>query len=147
MRARFEGEGDVIVVTGGAGGIGRALACAAAQAGARVVVCDIDEPAMATLSEVSGISTRRLDVANRADVFAALGEVEHRFGKIDGLVCAAAIQPRAPVHAMEAAAWERCYSRRCRGQPRRRGQRPRPRRRRGTSGTGARRATDANDGS
>ena len=94
MRARFEGEGDVIVVTGGAGGIGRALACAAAQAGARVVVCDVDEPAMATLSEVSGISTRRLDVADRADVFAGLGEVERRFGKIDGLVCAAAIQPR-----------------------------------------------------
>src|SRR5205085_5853852 len=65
MRARFEGEGDVIVVTGGAGGIGRALACAAAQAGARVVVCDVDEPAMASLSEVSGISTRRLDVADR----------------------------------------------------------------------------------
>jgi 2-hydroxycyclohexanecarboxyl-CoA dehydrogenase len=107
MRARFEGEGDVIVVTGGAGGIGRALACAAAQAGARVVVCDVDEPAMATLSEVSGISTRRLDVADRADVFAGLGEVERRFGKIDGLVCAAAIQPRSPVHLMEAAAWER----------------------------------------
>ena len=107
MRARFEGEGDVIVVTGGAGGIGRALACAAAQAGARVVVCDIDEPAMASLSEVSGISTRRLDVADRAEVFAGLGEVERRFGKIDGLVCAAAIQPRSPVHLMEAAAWER----------------------------------------
>jgi 2-hydroxycyclohexanecarboxyl-CoA dehydrogenase len=107
MRARFEGEGDVIVVTGGAGGIGRALACAAAQAGARVVVCDVDEAAMATLSEVSGISTRRLDIANRAEVFAALGEVERRFGKIDGLVCAAAIQPRSPVHAMEAAAWDR----------------------------------------
>ena len=62
---------------------------------------------MATLSEVSGISIRRLDVANRADVFAGLGEVERRFGKIDGLVCAAAIQPRSPVHLMEAAAWER----------------------------------------
>ena len=34
MRARFEAEGDVIVITGGANGIGRALACAAADAGA-----------------------------------------------------------------------------------------------------------------
>ncbi|MFL6834525.1 MAG: SDR family NAD(P)-dependent oxidoreductase [Xanthobacteraceae bacterium] len=107
MRARFEAEGDVIVVTGGANGIGRALARAAAQAGAQVVVCDVDEPAMAALSDISGISTRRLDVSDRAEVFAVLGEVERQFGKIDGLVCAAAIQPRSPVHEMEAAAWER----------------------------------------
>ena len=107
MRARFEADGDVIVVTGGANGIGRALACAAAQAGARVVVCDVDEAAMATLSDVAGISTRRLDVADRADVFATLREVERRFGRIDGLVCAAAIQPRSPVHEMEPSAWER----------------------------------------
>src|SRR5947207_13452267 len=107
MRARFEGDGDVIVVTGGANGIGRALARAAAQARAGVVICDVDEAAMAALSDVSGISTRRLDVADRAQVFAVLGEVERRFGKIDGLVCAAAIQPRSLVHEMEAAAWER----------------------------------------
>ena len=107
MRARFEAEGNVIVVTGGANGIGRALACAAAQTGARVVVCDVDDAAMAALSDVSGISTRRLDVSDRAQVFAVLGEVEREFGRIDGLVCAAAIQPRSPVHEMEAAAWER----------------------------------------
>jgi 3-oxoacyl-[acyl-carrier protein] reductase len=41
MRARFDAKGDVIVVTGGANGIGLALARAAAQAGARVVVCDV----------------------------------------------------------------------------------------------------------
>ena len=62
MRARFEAEGDVIVITGGANGIGRALACAAAEAGARVVVCDVDEPAMAALSDVPGIATRRLEI-------------------------------------------------------------------------------------
>jgi 3-oxoacyl-[acyl-carrier protein] reductase len=107
MRARFEAEGDVIVVTGGANGIGRALACAAAKAGARVVICDVDETAMAALSDVPGISTRRLDVSDRADVFAVLGEVERHFGKIDGLVCAAAIQPRSRVHEMEPAEWDR----------------------------------------
>src|ERR1700757_4764630 len=107
MRARFDAKGDVIVVTGGANGIGRALARAAAQAGARVVVCDMDETAMVALSDISGILTRRLDVADRAQVFAVLGDVERQFGKIDGLVCAAAIQPRVLVHEMEAAAWER----------------------------------------
>src|SRR5262249_61792539 len=94
MRARFEAKGDVIVVTGGANGIGRALAHAAAKAGARVVVCDVDEAAMAALSDVPGISTRRLDVSDRAGVFAVLGGVGGQFGKIHGLVCAAAIQAR-----------------------------------------------------
>jgi 2-hydroxycyclohexanecarboxyl-CoA dehydrogenase len=106
MRARFEAEGDVIVVTGGANGIGRALACAAAAAGARVVVCDVDEPAMAQLSGVSGISTRRLDVSDRTAVFKAIADVEREFGRIDGLVCAAAVQPRTAVHRMQPAEWD-----------------------------------------
>jgi 2-hydroxycyclohexanecarboxyl-CoA dehydrogenase len=89
MRARFDAEGDVIVITGGANGIGRALACAAAEAGARVVVCDVDEPAMAALSDVPGIATRRLDVSDHAGTLATLHAVERDFGRIDGLVCAA----------------------------------------------------------
>jgi 2-hydroxycyclohexanecarboxyl-CoA dehydrogenase len=107
MRARFEADGDVIVVTGGANGIGRALACAAAAAGARVVVCDVDEPAMAQLSSVAGISTRRLDVSDRAAVFTTVVDVERDFGKINGLVCAAAIQPRTAVHQMAPVEWDR----------------------------------------
>jgi 3-oxoacyl-[acyl-carrier protein] reductase len=107
MRARFEAEGDVIVVTGGANGIGRALACAAAAVGARVVVCDVDEPAMAQLSSVAGISTRRLDVSDRSEVFKAIADVEREFGRIDGLVCAAAIQPRTAAHRMPPAEWDR----------------------------------------
>jgi 2-hydroxycyclohexanecarboxyl-CoA dehydrogenase len=107
VRARFDGDGDVIVVTGGANGIGRALACAAAGVGARVVVCDVDAAAMKALSDAPGISTRQLDVSDRAEVFAAIGGVEREFGRIDGLVCAAAIQPRAAVHRMTSEDWER----------------------------------------
>jgi 2-hydroxycyclohexanecarboxyl-CoA dehydrogenase len=107
MRARFEADGDVVVVTGGANGIGCALACAAAAAGARVVVCDVDEPAMAQLSGHAGISTRRLDVSDRTAVFTAVADIERDFGKISGLVCAAAIQPRTAVHQMSPAEWDR----------------------------------------
>jgi len=107
MRARFEADGDVIVITGGASGIGRALARAAAAAGARVVVCDVDEAAMAQMSDGPRIATRRLDVSDRAAVLVMFAEIEREFGKIDGLVCAAAIQPRTPVHQMDPAEWQR----------------------------------------
>ena len=38
---------------------------------------------------------------------ATLGAVERDFGRIDGLVCAAAIQPRSVVHEMDPAEWDR----------------------------------------
>src|SRR5215831_17132850 len=106
MRARFEADGDVIVVTGGASGIGRALASAAAAAGARVVVCDVDAAAMAGLSSTAGISVRQLDVSDRTQVLATFADIERELGRIDGLVCAAAIQPRTPVHRMDPKEWE-----------------------------------------
>jgi 3-oxoacyl-[acyl-carrier protein] reductase len=108
MKARFEADGDVIVVTGGANGIGRALAQAAARAGARVVICDVDDMGMAdTARDHALISTRRLDVGNRGAVTKAFGEIEQGFGRIDGLVCAAAIQPRHLVQETTPEEWRR----------------------------------------
>jgi 2-hydroxycyclohexanecarboxyl-CoA dehydrogenase len=108
MKAHFEADGDVIVITGGANGIGRALALAAAAAGARVVVCDVDQPAMdALMAEDARIVGRRLDVADRAAVLAAFADIEREHGRIDGLVCGAAIQPRSRVDAMDPAEWQR----------------------------------------
>jgi len=108
MRARFEADGDVVVITGGANGIGAALARAAAAAQARVVVCDVDEGAMTALTQAEPrIVARRLDVSDRAAVLATFERIEQDFGAIHGLVCAAAIQPRTPVHGMEPAEWQR----------------------------------------
>jgi 2-hydroxycyclohexanecarboxyl-CoA dehydrogenase len=108
MKARFEADGDVIVITGGANGIGRALARAAAAAGSRVVVCDLDQGAMSSLvAEAPAIAVRRLDVADRAAVMAAFAAIEQDYGGIDGLVCGAAIQPRTRVDAMDPAEWQR----------------------------------------
>jgi 2-hydroxycyclohexanecarboxyl-CoA dehydrogenase len=108
MRASFIADGDVIVVTGGANGIGRALAEAAAAAGARVIVFDVDAPANAELKAAnSRIVVVHLDVSDRDAVFAKLRQAELEYGRVDGLVCAAAIQPRMPVHAMPPDEWER----------------------------------------
>jgi 2-hydroxycyclohexanecarboxyl-CoA dehydrogenase len=111
MRARFEADGDVIVITGGANGIGRALADALAKIGVRVVVCDVDEEAMAEAETANAlIATRRLDVSDRDAVMTTFAGIEAEFGRIDGLVCAAAIQPRNLVHETSPDEWRRVIS-------------------------------------
>lgn len=108
MKASFQADGDVIVITGGASGIGRALARTAAAAGAHVVVCDVDQKAMESLSaEEPRITVRRLDVGDRDAVMATFAEIEQQYGRIDGLVCGAAIQPRVRVDMMDPAEWQR----------------------------------------
>jgi len=108
MKARFDAIGDVIVITGGASGIGRALALAAADAGARVLVCDIDLAAMNEIAAMKPrIFTRRLDVSDRSAVFDTFSAITKEFGSIDGLVCGAAIQPRTLAHAMDPEEWSR----------------------------------------
>lgn len=108
MKATFDATGDVIVITGGASGIGRALALAASKAGAQVVVCDMNDEAMASLAqETPVIATRKLDVSDRTAVVATFRGIEEEFGHIDGLVCGAAIQPRTNIHEMDPSEWER----------------------------------------
>jgi 2-hydroxycyclohexanecarboxyl-CoA dehydrogenase len=111
MKARFEADGDVIVITGGANGIGRALADAVVQVGGRVVICDVDEKAMAEAKAANAlIATRRLDVSDRDAVMKTFAGIEAEFGRIDGLVCAAAIQPRHLVHETSPDEWRRVIS-------------------------------------
>ena len=77
-------NGKVVVVTGGAAGIGAALCRRFAQAGAaQVVVADLNrEGALATADAVDGLGVG-LDVRDGAAVAALVGEVERRFGRID----------------------------------------------------------------
>jgi 2-hydroxycyclohexanecarboxyl-CoA dehydrogenase len=106
MRAHFEANGDVIVVTGGANGIGRAIAVAAAKIGAKVVVCDVNAAAMqAVAAEHGNIAIETLDVGDRDAVMAVFGKIERDHGRIDGLICAAAIQPRRLVHETSPEEW------------------------------------------
>ena len=108
MKATFDATGEVFVITGGANGIGRALAVALAVAGGKVVVFDLDEAAMADLTtEAPGIDCRRLDVGDRDAVSGAFAAIERDHGRIDGLLCGAAIQPRKDVHTMTPDEWRR----------------------------------------
>jgi len=108
MRVRFDFEGSVLTITGGANGIGRALAVSAAEAGARVVILDLDQGAMdATARPNPRIAAMHLDVGDRDAVISTFGRIQREYGRIDGLVCGAAIQPRTAVHEMNPAEWRK----------------------------------------
>jgi 2-hydroxycyclohexanecarboxyl-CoA dehydrogenase len=111
MRAGFDFTGGVVIITGGASGIGAALARAAAEAGATVVVADIDDAAgQALAAEGHGpgvIEFERLDVSSEPEVKAAFAAVAARHGRIDGLVCAAILQPIAGVAEITPEQWQR----------------------------------------
>ncbi len=95
MRADFRGR--VVAITGGAGGIGRALAAAYAKAGARVALLDIDPDALRAASDVlDGVEfTAVCDVTDPASCQAAVDAVVAQFGRLDVLVNNAGISHRS----------------------------------------------------
>jgi len=74
-------EGEVVVVTGGARGIGAAIATLAAASGARVAVLDRDEP-----ESGSQALAVRADVRDAEAIGAAIGTVTNELGPVTVLV-------------------------------------------------------------
>src|ERR1700682_4348153 len=81
------------VVTGGAAGIGLAIAQRLQASGARVSLWDRDEKALAEAAKSigAGTQTARLDVSDEAQVQRACDETLGALGRIDILVCSAGI--------------------------------------------------------
>jgi NAD(P)-dependent dehydrogenase (short-subunit alcohol dehydrogenase family) len=95
-------NGQVVAITGGARGIGRATAEALIAQGARVGIGDIDAPlAESTAIELdpthpAGAIGLPLDVTDRASFNAFLDEVERQLGPLDVLINNAGIMPIGP---------------------------------------------------
>ncbi|MEU5805474.1 glucose 1-dehydrogenase [Streptomyces sp. NPDC047718] len=81
-------SGKVVVVTGGARGLGAAAARAVVEGGGRVLITDVLEAEGArTAAELGGAARfLRHDVTSEADWQAALGHAVAEFGRLDGLV-------------------------------------------------------------
>ncbi|HTS83679.1 MAG TPA: SDR family NAD(P)-dependent oxidoreductase [Usitatibacter sp.] len=81
------------IVTGGAAGIGLAIAQRLAASGARVSLWDRDEKALGESANALGPRTHivRVDVADEASVVAAREATLREMGRVDALVCSAGI--------------------------------------------------------
>lgn len=91
----FDLSGRVALVTGGAQGIGAAIARRLAAAGAKVAVLDLNiHAAQKTASEMAGLGVGA-DVTSEADLDRARTEIESRLGPIDLLVNNAGITGKA----------------------------------------------------
>lgn len=74
----------IVVVTGAASGIGRALCIRFAREGTRAIICaDRDEPGAKATAEMCGGRAIRTDVSKEADIQALIEAVEGEVGPID----------------------------------------------------------------
>lgn len=93
----FRMDGRVVVVTGGAGLLGAEYTAALSAAGAHVVVADVDGEAaerVAAAAPGARAVPVRVDVADADSVSRLLRETLARFGRVDGLVNNAALDPK-----------------------------------------------------
>ena len=78
----------VVLVTGGAAGIGKATALRFAEEGARVVICDVNEDAgKATVKGLGDAAAfYKINVVNRVEVKKWVDDVVAKYGRVDVLV-------------------------------------------------------------
>ena len=102
-------EGKAAFITGGASGLGRAMALAFATEGAKVAIADIDRARGREVIEAIGKNGLFLahDVSSEEQWIANLAEVARLFGRLDTLVNNAGIGVRGNVETTSLADWRR----------------------------------------
>jgi meso-butanediol dehydrogenase / (S,S)-butanediol dehydrogenase / diacetyl reductase len=101
---RFSGK--VVIVTGGASGIGAATAARFASEGALVTVADLNEPA----SLPAGALFVQVDVTDEAQVIAMVEQTVAQRGKLDCIVNNAGIGAAMPTAMLPRESWEKVFA-------------------------------------
>jgi len=105
----FSFNNKIIVVTGGASGIGEAISKAFAAQGATVAVVDLEESKAMKIAEELGNSSRGFacDVANYESVNNVAAAIQDVYKKVDVLVNSAGIVALAPAEKLSLDTWNR----------------------------------------
>ena len=104
----FRLDGKAALVTGGAAGIGAAIAAAYAAKGARIAVVDVNEAAAAKAASGFPNESRgfHCDVADPDSVRRTVDAVFDVFGRVDILVNSAGVVQLAPAEELSVKAWD-----------------------------------------
>lgn len=111
--ARYPYDDTVVLITGGGSGIGRAVARAFAEQGARIAISGRrEEPLIETIADVPGdrVLVVAADVATAAGVDDLVEAVIARWGRIDVVIANAGLSEPGTVDDLDDVAWERMRS-------------------------------------
>ncbi len=104
-------NGKRVLITAGAGGIGRVMTETFVQAGARVHICDVVPAALGETVRPLGVTATACDVSNLERVDRLFADARRHLGGLDVMVNNAGIAgPTGKVEDIAVADWERCIA-------------------------------------
>ncbi len=107
MQRCMKFDGKVVVITGGAQGLGQALAQRSAEEGAKVVIGDMNyEGACETAKLLPDAVAVKVDVSKYEDCEALIQTAVDKYGKVDVVVSNAAIVISGPVEEFDPQKWK-----------------------------------------
>lgn len=106
-------SGKVVLITGGANGIGASMVESFCEQGAKVYFCDLDETAGKELAKsLSGrAGFRKLNLEREASIRSWVKQVGKMKGKIDVIINNAASDPRIEFESMTSKQWDDLFAR------------------------------------
>jgi len=97
----MELKDKVYIVTGGSSGLGKAMAQALVEEGAKVVVTGRDEQKLMRVADEIGADAYLADVAKDADIEALYIYIQNKYDQLDGLINNAGIGDWAAIDEMD----------------------------------------------